>query len=242
MAISLPAVQYCREAARRTQCENNLRNMGVALHQFHHDHGHFPAGREAINSMHHSWCSRLLPYLEEQATYDRIDFTKTSYAIENASVSGTNLPIFRCPSAAYVFDGKSDYGGMMGSGLTGLPWGMGRDQAFGSGVLVETSLQYPRPVRINDILDGTSNTIMVAEDVDRAAWDGGTWFSGFNCFSHDNGSINVEPAGEIYSWHAGGAFVLLGDGSVFFLHETADKEFVGALCTAKGGEVISLGH
>jgi prepilin-type processing-associated H-X9-DG protein len=91
--------------------------------------------------------------------------------------------------------------------------------------------------RVGDIRDGASQTICIAESSDRAN-DSGLWISGFNCFSHDNGAIG-QGAGEIGSFHSGGAYAAFADGSVRFLSSSLEPYVLGALCTRDLGEVVS---
>ena len=239
IATLLPAVQYCRESARRVQCENNLRQIGLGLHSFHSVHQSFPAGHDRIDGRHHSWCTFLLPYLEQLPIYERMDMALPWNDPVNFPLSKSKLPLFVCPNSMVTFDGETDYGGVKGSILSGMPGGTARNQAFGCGVLVDVTPTQPEPNRIGGITDGTSNTIAVCEDVDKFAEDGGMWAWGFNILSHDNGPINQER-GEIFGWHPGGAYVLMADGSVVFLTNETDKWVIGALCTGNGGETASV--
>lgn len=239
IALLLPAVQAAREASRRTICQNNLKNMGVALHLFHDTTGYFPGGREVRNELETSWCTRILPHLEQANLQDRYDFAKPWDASSNRQVIGEDLAIFVCPSASFEFSGKSDYGGVSGSVLTGLHFNDSRNGAFASGVMLPITERYPNGIRMSEIIDGTSNTLMVSEAVDRSPLDGGMWGSGLNCFTHDNGLINSDPgSGEINGAHSTGAYGVLADGSVRFLAKETEKYVVGSYCTRNGHEVI----
>jgi prepilin-type N-terminal cleavage/methylation domain-containing protein len=239
IGMLLPAVQMVRESARRIQCQNNLRNFGLALHGYESAKESFPAGRTALDGTFHSWSTQILPFMENVNVFANINLKKRwDEPVSNWPAAIENIAVYRCPTSQLSFEGKIDYGGVMGSGLTGLPWGMGPEDAFGSGVLVEVNAYLKHPIRIAEVTDGTSNTLMVAEDVDRLAIDGGMWANGFNAFSHDNGSINIENGGEIFSHHPSSAAVLRVDGSTTFLMESTDKLIVGGLCTRNGHEVM----
>jgi prepilin-type N-terminal cleavage/methylation domain-containing protein/prepilin-type processing-associated H-X9-DG protein len=102
IALLLPAVQAAREAARRSQCVNNLKQMGIALHNYHDTNGCFPIGQGlnaatgATNNI--SAQSRLLPFLEQTAIANAINFNITSTGPANATALVTTVNIFLCPS------------------------------------------------------------------------------------------------------------------------------------------------
>src|SRR3954454_21844016 len=96
VALLLPAVQMAREAARRTQCTNNLKQMGIAMHNHHDTEGTFPYG--AFNSPQSTWTFRVLPYLEQTAIFNALNMTKQWYQAENNTVVGMTISLFLCPS------------------------------------------------------------------------------------------------------------------------------------------------
>ncbi|MDB5385477.1 MAG: hypothetical protein JWM11_1123 [Planctomycetaceae bacterium] len=109
IALLLPAVQQAREAARRTQCKNNLKQIGLALHNYHETHRVFPPGYIDRNGDPNStpdndqgpgwgWASFLLPYLDQGNVYSQINFTQSVGVGVNAQVSQISLPVFHCPS------------------------------------------------------------------------------------------------------------------------------------------------
>ena len=112
VSLLLPAVQQAREAARRTQCKNNLRQLGLALHNYHDVHRMFPAGHMESGvdgpSFRHqfSWLTYCLPYIEQTNVYNLINFSQidlTLSAHQNTAfmVAGrVDVPVFICPSAA----------------------------------------------------------------------------------------------------------------------------------------------
>jgi prepilin-type N-terminal cleavage/methylation domain-containing protein/prepilin-type processing-associated H-X9-DG protein len=242
VAIVSPAVQFAREAARRAHCQNNLRQIGLALAGRQLPGGELPPGRDAKNGWHHSWATAILPQLEQTALYDRYDYAHAWSDPVNESVAKTDLAVFRCPSAVEEWPGKSDYGGNYGSALTGLTPGFQHGYAWEAGTFPPINVAMPgshrqRPVRLAEIVDGTSNTFLVLEDADRSAAQGGMWANGHNCFAHDKGPVNSDISNEIFSRHPGGASALLADGSVRFLTESMDSLALGALCTRGRGEI-----
>lgn len=99
VAILLPAVNAAREAARRTQCLNNMRQLGIGLHNYHSAHDRFPAGGVAKGTdIYASGYSRLLPYLEEASLLNLYDETQ-AWEDQRADVTATPIAIFDCPSS-----------------------------------------------------------------------------------------------------------------------------------------------
>jgi prepilin-type N-terminal cleavage/methylation domain-containing protein len=234
-SLLLAGVQVSREMARKTSCANNLRNQVLAVHVFVAAQQRFPAGREYLPAREYSWCVEVLPQLEQGALYRRYDRTKPWNDSEvNQSIAEQDLRVFRCPSAIKKFSGKTDYGGIMGSTITVSP---GFD--FKNGVMIEVGRRRRNYLVPAEIVDGMSQTLALAECADRAAGAGGRWVSGFNCFSHDNGTVNGPVSDDICSRHPQGAFVGFADGKVHFLSERTDAYVVGALCTRNGGEIVS---
>src|SRR5438046_1669421 len=178
IGLLLPAVQKVREAAARTQCKNNLKQIGLAFHNYHAAQGSFPPGfaSQAATVDGPSlgpgwgWAAHLLPYFEQDNLYRQIDFTKDIAHPANAQARMTSLRIFLCPSdnsprptftvrddagTAICDVAFANYVGMAGVyEVTGYP-----DTSNGSpGVLLRNSR-----VRVTDITDGSSNTLFVGE-------------------------------------------------------------------------------
>jgi prepilin-type N-terminal cleavage/methylation domain-containing protein/prepilin-type processing-associated H-X9-DG protein len=175
IALLLPAVQSAREAARRAQCTNNLKQIGLAMHNYHTSQNVFPLGVSASNN---SWnanngCSAqvtwngwsvhamLLPYLEATPVYNAINFSFDPLVCNSQNFQNTAfltvIPGFLCPSDP--FSGKktgfiNNYCGSLGTTI-GIIQSYGTD---GIGVF-----GYQIPHGISDIIDGSSNTIAFAE-------------------------------------------------------------------------------
>ena len=103
VALLLPAIQAAREAARRTSCKNNLKQIAVAMHNFESAFGKLPPGYEYSagpqgNSRGYSWGVRLLPYMELGSLYDRIAFDKPVFDSINAAVREQHIQILLCPT------------------------------------------------------------------------------------------------------------------------------------------------
>jgi prepilin-type N-terminal cleavage/methylation domain-containing protein/prepilin-type processing-associated H-X9-DG protein len=164
IALLLPAVQAAREAARRTQCSNNFKQLGLALHNYHTQHGQFPFGAIGLNPDTGTYASggpartpfyaHLFDYIEQSARGDLWDYSKGTSNQTN-EIKGY-VPVFHCPSetAQQIAGGDEDY-----KGSYGLNWGQNTymDQVKRSPFWVEYG------ARIANIRDGTSNTLALLE-------------------------------------------------------------------------------
>ena len=97
IALLLPAVQQAREAARRSQCKNNLKQMGLALQNYHDTHRVFPISHgDTGNSF--GWRASVLPNIDQAPLYNKINFSENIINTDNLEVARTPLPVYRCPS------------------------------------------------------------------------------------------------------------------------------------------------
>jgi len=119
IALLLPAVQQAREAARRTQCKNNLKQMGLALHNYESTHRVFPPSRIAISTPFYegSWTIMCLPYFDQAPMYNQYNFNLSWTDPLNLPVTSTKLAMFVCPSAPS--DRKTPPSTVL---LGGYPW------------------------------------------------------------------------------------------------------------------------
>ena len=170
-ALLLPAVQAVREAARRSGCASNLRQIGVALATYHDAHGTYPPGCVDRGTRQLAWSLSLLPFLEEQNVYDLFDPSAGFESAANQLAAGREIAVYLCPSTTrYTADRQgdftssattpaattwacTDYGGMFGAGLV---------SPSANGVMI-----YQRGVTQREISDGLSRTVIVAEDTGR---------------------------------------------------------------------------
>lgn len=177
VALLLPAIQAAREAARRSQCKNNLKQIGLALHNYESARGAFPPGFVSRNTTINGpglgpgwgWAAHILPYLEESSLNIDLKREITDPIYDNTRT--TSLPVFRCPSDSVelpVFDVHNDSGGKITSlafanyvGVAGTEEVSGFPDT-GTGVFLRN-----RGVKIKEITDGTSHTIMVSERASR---------------------------------------------------------------------------
>jgi prepilin-type N-terminal cleavage/methylation domain-containing protein len=236
VALLLPAVQGARESARRSQCANNLRQIGLALLAHHDAHGALPMGclewRPPGNTTQRqlAWSAYLLPYLEQQPLFDALDLTQGFDAPANAEAASQWISTYLCPSSRrteehYSPRGPSDYGGMYGERITSP-----NNPPKGAMLIDEV-------VKLRHVTDGASQTIVVVED---GQFSDGEWINGRNILDQSEYPINSAPPFEndIRSEHPGGAQVVLLDGSAHFLNESIHPKTLAALCTRAGGDIV----
>jgi len=243
LALVLPAVEQARESARRTACSSHLRQIGLALHAYHAAHRTFPVGCVHRRTLRLAWSAFLLPFLEQRALFAKLDRNAPYRSRENQAAGKAVLPVYLCPSTARLGPGRrgSTAGDLNGNGREdpgdwlamtdyGGIFGAASVSPAANGVLL-----YERSIRLAEIRDGASQTLIVAEDTGRGAlWDG-EWINGENIFDHAR-PINTLQHNELWSDHPGGCQGLLCDGSVRFLAESIVPSTLDALCTRDGAD------
>jgi len=293
IALLLPAVQQAREAARRTQCKNNLMNVGLALHNYMMAHEVLPPGTQnptgpIVNlppglgtltaeememgagmddpdqvaaadgenskfdyaaNYHMGWLTQILPFIEQQNAYRKIDFSKSVYHPDNARVRQHRISSFICPS---------DPGyGIKEVAMTSYR-GSHHDVSAPIDVNQNGVLFLNSAVSYEDVEDGSSSTIFVAEAI--ANWNSSLgWMSGTRSSLRNAGTkLNEERqnrltngqtrqgedpdpgvVGGFGSYHTGGGHFLIGDGSVRFLSENIDPPMYQNLANRHDGELVS---
>jgi prepilin-type N-terminal cleavage/methylation domain-containing protein len=172
IALLLPAIAASREAARRSQCSNNLKQIGQAIENYQAAKTVFPASNtevidgwfESLRIRNHSWANLIFPYLEQESLKATIDFTKSSMAAENERAAGAVVAVYRCPSYLGAdFSDDSHYppskyaiGNYVSIGASDVDhiWGDGKPE----GVIFPLVQIKPK-----EITDGLSNTMLIAE-------------------------------------------------------------------------------
>ncbi|MGD9854119.1 MAG: DUF1559 domain-containing protein [Planctomycetaceae bacterium] len=195
VALLLPAVQHAREAARQTQCRNNLKQLGLALHNYHSALGVFPPSNtndveqggwlgNPLSRHIHSWSSLLLPHLDDANLYDTIDYNVSSMHPHNREAASTIIPAYRCPSYSgpnysddplYTrFSDKYAIQNYVAMGASDVGHFYGQN----SGLLNPDGTMYPlSSTRLEDIEDGQTYTFLLVETREEKmmVWiDGGT--------------------------------------------------------------------
>lgn len=229
VALLLPAVQQAREAARRTQSANNLKQIGLAMHNYHDVWRKLPQGTVENTDLtpdeRLSWAVPILPYMEQNRLYETIDMKSGWQSESNKQIAKTVVPTFINPSQNTATG--MHYVGISGVGpdSANLPTTDKNAGIFG----------YNRTTRFRDILDGTSYTVMITDSSKPASSflkGGPESIRGFSRKPYING-----PDG-IGSPHRGGLQVLMADGSVRFISENVDPKVLEAMATKAGGETI----
>jgi prepilin-type N-terminal cleavage/methylation domain-containing protein/prepilin-type processing-associated H-X9-DG protein len=300
IGLLLPAVQKVREAAARMSCTNNLKQLGLALHNFHDTMNALPPYGYDFNPaptpnpfgrqiQGHSAFEQVLPFIEADNVYrlarndhSVIDPLNLPPNLGTCLAGQAKIKVYVCPSAPdkdadyypyfhqffpsvnnpYIL-GRTDYAVIRG--LSGTFVGNCAPTLISGdvGVMGRKTI-YPKTtdLRLTDIIDGTSNTLLVTEDAGRqsnyirgqnvggyllnAAWadyntrvivDGtsgdGRTIGGGCCV------INCNNNDEIYAFHAGGTNALRADGSVHFLRDTTAPAVLAAMISYAGGEVFT---
>ncbi len=207
-----------------------------------------------MTSANLSWSAAILPHLEEQPLLLQMNSGKPYIDPSNLAVGQTVLPIFICPTAPHDsllkpspdlpatsptnLYARTDYGGMEGERGLRAPNATNNPER-GAMILASN-------IALKDITDGTSQTILIAEAPEGM---NSLWISVKNLFDQ-SAPINTlatyapqyifyDYGQEINSYHVGGAFALLADGSVHFLAQTMDDDDLAALCSRNGGDVVN---
>ncbi|MCI0639283.1 MAG: DUF1559 domain-containing protein [Gemmataceae bacterium] len=268
VGLLLPAVQKVRSAAARLQCANNLRQIGLALHQYHDSMRSFPPAVTIDDPQdryyHLSWRVRIMPFLEQDGFWRQAqqEFTLNPFPNmppyhKSAEVA---FPVFSCPTDSRV-EVAQPYKPLPAIALSSYIAVEGIDYQKPNGVLYKNSR-----TRMTDVVDGTSNTLFVGERPPSNDFRYGWLYFGSGqamtgSLDHCLGvrEIATETTGcppgphhfqakrlgipcafmHFWSLHEGGAHFLFVDGSVQFLAYSADS-ILPALATRAGGEVVSL--
>ncbi|QDV67153.1 Type II secretion system protein G precursor [Rosistilla carotiformis] len=279
VGLLLPAVQAAREAARRMSCSNNMKQIGLSLHNYHDTYRKLPPGIVTSNQL--AWGTMILPFMEQGPLFDSLStagaFDQPWEDILEVTTNGVgnNPPLAQSPVSAFlcpsdpggdlnrklggtggIYFAKSNYVGVYsayynGSDPVATNGAGGSDRAS---IFTDNSA-----TQFRDIIDGLSNTIMVAERCTIGGPAGSLWIGYQNDFggsisgsisqfqvrmrmersSNDtdyviNGSSAYNPS----SLHPGGAQFIRGDASVTFMSESIPLRLQAALGTMDGGEVI----
>jgi prepilin-type N-terminal cleavage/methylation domain-containing protein/prepilin-type processing-associated H-X9-DG protein len=264
IGILLPAVQKVRAAAARLQCQNNLKQLGLALHNFHDASQHFPAPRgthtpNPLFTEFRGWMCEILPYVE-QDNLGRAMYTNPWY-VGFFAYYGTPVKAYTCPSDPRILTTPPQPGnGALTSylGVTGSDNSVAAQANGPSNGIFDVSSP---GTRLTDVTDGTSNTLMLGERPPAANLFEGWWgASDYDCLLstrqlygdlfgasgcalpglYGPGSLNGPCNGDsnhFWSFHANGGNWVFADGSVRYLPYSASAVTI-PLGSRNGGEVV----
>jgi prepilin-type N-terminal cleavage/methylation domain-containing protein/prepilin-type processing-associated H-X9-DG protein len=259
VAMTLPAVEATREAARRTSCLNNMNQLGLAVHNYEFHFEVLPPGvtnptgpiLNEPQGQHVGWITQILPYMEENALFRHFDPSKGAYAPANAVVRTSEIATLECPSDPGQFINET--GTAASSSYVGcyddveVPIDKDND-----GLLFLNS-----KIRYVDILDGTSKTILLSEALvqpEGLGWVSGTKATLRNASAIEQpGSQGLSPTsgakganlqaallvvGGFSSNHPGGVNAGFADGSCRFLSDAIDPALLHELGNRADGQIM----
>jgi prepilin-type processing-associated H-X9-DG protein len=268
VGLLLPAVQQAREAARRSSCVNNLKQIGLGLHNYYDALKALPPGGTFTDTNHMNWSVFILPFIEEDSLHTRFDLSTVYNGATNRSVALTIPATYHCPSSLERTSSATtgeEYGGTKiptlhyygnmgpkGSGLvaydTHATGGHGGESRHGT-------FKSTQKIRFTDVTDGLSKTLMAGEiSFDAATTGYRAWTRGCNtssasaCAGCKNiaNPINATPFNgadnfndmSFGSNHPGGCQFVFADGSVHFIQESVEMDVYKALASRNGGESV----
>ena len=259
VALLLPAVQQVREAARRMRCKNNLKQIGLALHNYHDIAGSLPpqtvvdrTGPEETGWW--SWRVRILPQLDQQTLYQHFDLSEDVWtnADKYKPYTSRKIQVFMCPSdpnVEQVAESFDIFPDGEAYALTSYHGSRGRGQS------IPDDGAFPainRVVKLKDITDGTAHTILIGERPADTSAEWGWWAAGvgiddegladhvldaYEGFHTGNMSDTSNDLTHFWSAHSGGAHFAFCDGSIRFLSYSIDQNTYAALTSRNGKEV-----
>jgi Protein of unknown function (DUF1559) len=232
LGLILPAVQNAREAARRAQSLNNLKQIALAFHMYHDEHGHFPPAVIEENGVTRSWRVELLPYLGQQAIYDAYRKDQPWDSEQNKALLARIPPLYKDPSDPSERSSTSYF---VLTGPHALPLEAG--QAGAASTLFSdkpVGLKTGNGAKLPSIIDGTSNTLLVVEAKRSTPWT-----------KPEDVPFDPAKAAELLQKEIGGnhANVFLAaaaDGSARTISKTLDPQTLRSLITPAGGEPVGF--
>ncbi|UUO04570.1 DUF1559 domain-containing protein [Blastopirellula sp. J2-11] len=245
IGLLLPAVQQAREAARRSQCLNNLKQLGLGFHNYVSTHNGLPPRRfKGVDLGYTGWGTFLLPYIEQQSVYDQYNFAYDFYDPVNKPAVETKLEAFICPSTprsrdiiiaraatdnsinpdkSTVFEVKGwiDYLTPNGFSKTSAGWGLqaptlnNQQQAMTDSWSDDANYA---PRRLADITDGLTNTLILN---DTAGWP-----DQYHGRKNTGGDVSVSNRGSWAGWQSFSYMVYSKDGTMDSYHDAASGDLI----------------
>ncbi len=216
--LLLPLYNPAFQAKHRAQCNNNLKQIALALHCYHDTYGYLPPAYIADENGRpmHSWRVLILPYMEHQTLYDQYDFNEPWDGPNNSKLADTPISAFTCPADSKHPSTITSYLAVIGP---------------------NTAWPENQPTRFGDFTDGSSNTLLLVE----SANSGIHWMEPRDLHVGQMApTINPAARQGISSLHPGGANAAVADGSVRFLPDTVLPEDLRAILTRSGSESIDI--
>jgi prepilin-type N-terminal cleavage/methylation domain-containing protein len=263
IALLLPAVQAAREAARRAQCVNNLKQIGLALHGYHDAHALLPPGytyTPGYVTGGFGWAAMVLPQLEQPSLFNAINFDLPPWSAPNTTACTQKLAVYQCPTDNTVegFLEREGYKYARSSYVANFgPNDLDLTPEDRSGLFSRNS-----GTRFADITDGLSQTLAASERTNALFVRVIGSANHFDLETVWPGAIKQDPADDhghttlfqsaytitspyfddrnVMSFHPGGTDYLLGDGSVKFIKTSIAVGVYQALGSRAGGEVVSV--
>ena len=224
--LIFPMISSAREAARRMQCSNNIKQIALAFHTYHDRYHSFPPAYtvDADGKPLHSWRVLILPFLEKNELYTKIRLDEPWDSEHNRQFHETAISVFRCSSENIFKTLKAKFPLLRASGNCYYSVVTGEKTAFPG----------DKALPLSALSDGTSNTILVVERMVPVCWMDPMHEIPFETAKL---GVNRELMG-MGSGHTGGCNVGLADGSVHYLSETIKPETLEAVLTRDGGESV----
>jgi prepilin-type N-terminal cleavage/methylation domain-containing protein/prepilin-type processing-associated H-X9-DG protein len=277
IALLIPAVQRVREAASRAACANNLKQIALGVHAFEATHQRFPQNKSGpypssfnVQSSNWSWMAQLLPFVEQENIHRQGNVPGKSLAA--SGILAAEVPLYYCPSDSAMGSGPStnradllptpvatgNYKGVNGAmwchgdWVNNCPPSFPKDgQHYGvvvtDGIFNLNNLQ----IRVLDVRDGTSSTLMVGETLpDKTQWCHWPYANGANGTCAIPPNVRKSDGTDYPDWdwkngysfrsrHPGGVQFALADGHVRFVEDAITLKTYRALATITGGEAVS---
>jgi prepilin-type N-terminal cleavage/methylation domain-containing protein len=261
IALLLPAVQKIRESANRTKCANNLKQIGLAMHNFHSDHRALPYADDRVGSSYAypSWAVQILPYIEQGNLYEPFVTPISGVTQHNGfnplnhlppSVPQTAVPIYFCPShRTPAAEALAQASGTIPVGAVGDYGVCVGDDNYQSGAF---PLAADTVVTFRDITDGLSNTFMVGEKHVPVNQFGQAAAGDLCIYASDHGTVGRQagpryplalsrtdaPNNQFGSWHSGIVQFAFCDASVRGVRTTTPGRTLGYLANRADGQII----